>query len=371
MSSVERSVLFPANEFRYPTDFDVARHRQFERMDEQFFEKGNHRFRDQLGNHGSAISPRQALMRYANSPAGTWHDGQTARYPVLHADLDPNLLDINDLEELSLLKHKILEIIAHPLEQPGLHTYHRYGHNGFDFHPIGHMAQVAMKLDRLLMLDDASDSIDPDPFLIQAIRHTAALHDVGETEFPGIKLHHGSAIGDIGADRGKTNEDRQLERAILGHVIQATFHDVYTDEFSEIVIALASHDTQKFDRQTRSYHAISELNHELNTLSTAQYLGKKGLEIATIHPMPANIMTALASDSILRGIKKRNHLKEEGLAPELSLVLTEKLRALFWVTADRDEDISYRNWRSRPGVEEKFGPFRPDSQAVRQALDED
>lgn len=370
MSSVERSALFPIDEFSYPTEFDLARYRPFERADEWHFERGNHRFSGLTGNHGASISPRQALLRYAQSPAGIWHHGQRARYPILHADLDPTFTDIENPADLSVIKHQVLGLIAHPPEEPGFFTSHRYGHEGFDFHPIGHMAHVAISLDRLLMLNKASESIDPNPFLIQALRHTAALHDLDEAEFPGIILHHGAVIGDIGADRGKTANDKRLGKAILEHVIKATFHDVYTDEFSDTVIALASHDTQKFNRHMRTYHAISELNHELNTLSTAEYLGVRAVALAGDYPMPSHLMTALASDSIMRGIKKREHLKQEGLSPELTLVLTEKLRQLHYVVADRDGDETYRYWRNRPEVVNQFGPFTPDSGHVRAALDE-
>jgi hypothetical protein len=366
MSSAEKAVLFSENPYRYPNRVDIAQYRQLEKSENNFQIGGGpgHRFTEHRNDVGSKISPRDALVRYSQTHAGRWQADQCARYPGLHANLDPSYVAIDDLEELELFKQQMLHLIAHPSHPsdvyPGyISEYHKYGHPGFDFHAVAHMAQVAMSYNNLLLREPAISTIKPDAFGLQTSRHSGALHDAGETEFPGIKLFHGGTIGDIAADVGKTAEDRRLEKAILTHVITHTFDDVYSPEFNEAVIALAAHDKSKFDKTLTDYHNLTELNHELNSIATAKYLGRKGLEIAQTMPMHANMMTFLAVDSLKRLTKKRDHLQDEGLNADLTAVLTRELQSLYYFATNRDDDPAYAAWRQREPLIERLGAFTP------------
>jgi hypothetical protein len=364
MSSAEKAVLFSESPYQYPTQVDIARHRQFNKSEIAFQIGGGpgHRFTEYRDGVGSKISPREALLRYSQTHAGRWHADQCARYPGLHANLDPNYVAIDDPEQLEVFKQEMLRLIAHPDDEE--YSAHRYNHAGFDFHAVAHMAQVAMRYNNLLLHEPAVSSIKPDTFAIQATRHSTALHDAGETEFPGIKLFHGGAIGDIAADIGKTEEDRKLEKAILTHVITYTFDDVYTPEFTEAVIALAAHDKSKFDKTLSEYHNLLELNHELNSITTAKYLGRRAVEVAGTLPMHANMMTFLAVDSLKRLTKKRDHLEDEGLNTDLTAVLTRELQSLYRFATNRDDDPAYVAWRQREPLIERLGAFTPNDPEI-------
>lgn len=370
MSSVEKSALFADDDFKYPSPFDIARYRQLERADRFFtIGGGHHPFKEFRNDKSSTLSVPQALVRYARTATGLWHSEQRARYPSLHANLNPQLTGINpdDSVALDAFRSKMLELIAHdPKETADLQ---RYGHQSIDLHPIGHMAQVAIRMDNMLLFDEGFSQLPPDAFLIQAMRHSSALHDVGEAEFPGIKLHHGDSVGDIGADVGKSDEKRALEKAILYHIINATFEDHYTDDFRFTVVAMASHDMSGADTTMRTYHAASEVNHEVNSMNTAWYFSELSEEIAGTHPDHANIMTAVAFDSLLRALKKRDHMVEDGLSPELAHSITDRARNLFTKATRRDADNSYISWKSLEPVIEHFGSYEPQSATLRASLE--
>jgi len=369
MSSAEKRALFADSGFAYPSEYDPKRDRQFERAERFFSRGGPHPFTDYADIHvGSGLSTVEALLLYTRTPAGQWHANQRARYPSLHIDLQPELVGIadDDLDAIDAFRHEMLDLITHDSHQN--RSAHYYGHQGFDLHPLGHQARVAMHLDWLFVLNDASRSLTPDPFLLQATRHASVHHDLDEAEFPGIRSYHGDVTGDIAASVGKTPGQRALGKNILKHIIKATFDNYYTDEFIQAVIAIASHDAANMDKQMQTYHATFEANHEMNTIETANYLAGIAEVIAHDRPMHANVMTALAFDSILRAIKKRNHLQDQGLTPQFATLMTKKTQRLFTKATGRDSDPTYTEWRKSDAAIEEFGIYDPNDPQLQSDL---
>lgn len=356
-----REMLIPGDEFQ-TSSFSVEKYRPLEKVDTQF-RLANHALSQYLGDVGTQLSPRESLIRYASSPSGAWQALQRARYPILHADLPAEISDVDadDPESLQEFRHTMLRLISHPERTMSnvIDNTHRYGNQAIDFHPIGHMAQAALRQDRWLMLDQAATSVAPDPFYLQVARHTAALHDAGEAEFPGVKLYHGAALGDVGANIGKTQEQRTLEKSILSSVINAHYSDSYTSEFQQALVDMAAHDISPDNKLMKQYHDVLEANHEINTIHTGIYLAEKA-ELATPkYPAHANIMMALAFDSLLRAIKKRDKLTDAGMNSEIAHSITRRARILYEKATARDDDEVYTTWRKRDVIVERFGDYNP------------
>jgi len=340
------SVLKSSSRYAYPAEFNIMQYRPLERMS-WFFDTKTKNLSVAGKPNGATIGAREALLKLAASPIGQWQSEQTARYPSYHRDLAAHLTGIEDMsDETSIEAFRLehLKLMAH--DEAKKYSTHRWGSAGVDFHPIGHMANVSVNLDTLLVKTSTEGSTN-DLFLAQATRHAAALHDAGESEHPGFQLLHGGVVGDIGADIGKTSDDRKLERSILEDSLEALFESEYSNELREVITKFATHDTNGESKEFKKYHALLEVNHEINSLHTAQYLGIKAVEIANEHPQHANLMTALSLDSYTRA---KNGKIEEHLVEVDSDVLrsevTLSLDALYSASHSRDDDLNYTSWRS-------------------------
>ena len=224
---------------------------------------------------GAKISAATALQIYSEgTDIGQTHGKQTARYPSLHIDLDCD--DTEDPESFRLANLRLLT-------PPNILTAHEKGHQGLDLHPIGHMAIVSAKMNAWLAKNYENVSgIDCD--LVEALRHTAALHDVGEAMHPSLEKEYGlTIVGDIGANVGKTPENRidegKVTRTVIGIICDTLKEGLYTEDLAEMIARLANHEINGEDKDFRRIHAILEGIHELNTLDTAGFMANRARDL--------------------------------------------------------------------------------------------
>lgn len=349
MSSAEsRGVLDLESVFKYPESFSAAQYHPLTTMS-MFFPE---RIQD------APLSPKVALIHWENHVFGSWQSTQAARYPTLHRDLPQAVIGLDEPSEIDAFQLRQLSLMAQP--PTGKSDALRYGHTGFDFHPIGHMARVSVELDRLLIGLRGDTARKSTSFEQHVMRHTAALHDIGETEHPALIVHLGAVLGDIGADKGKSDDDRMLERIILKTSLDKVFPQ-YSPDFREAVEYMASHD---IDGQTEEFvacHALLEIAHELNRTETALHLGNMAVKIAQMHPKHAFIMAALAGDSYRRMTKDDKHKKlfshlGKDIKGQVTTIMSGKLSELRGAARNLNRNDAYITWRKQDAVVACFGP---------------
>ena len=333
----------PESEYAYPWPYNASEDETLDRLDYPEY---------QFGIPGTlAFSPQMALMKWVISSPGHWQARQAARYPGFHRDLDSTLIpEVAAIKE-SEFRHDLLEMMTFETARPGDDTPNR------DFHPIGHMARVAYRLQQLLYPAlIAPKGAKGDPFMLDVIRHSAALHDTGEAEHPGVVINHGSAVGDISAAVGKTDTNRTQERAILDDVLKDIFSEEYSVEFREAMVKIISHDTYGENKSFVLHHSVIEAAHHLNSADTGTYLGEKA---PTVDPAYGNFMTLLAEQhgKVLRPKFQEifDHSPElkESLGVEVKIALNRLDDAIHC----RDENEEWIEWRTSSKIVETFGEY--------------
>lgn len=341
------AALTPNSAFAYPTEFAIDHYRPLERMT-GLFDRPHFQVYGSGLPDGVTIGARQALLEWSRSDIGRWQARQTARYPSEHINLPARMTDIEDpsnTEAVIAFRKRHLALMAHdPKVRYGVH---KFGSPAVDLHPVGHMAHASVALDRLLIKDGES-ATPKDALLIQAVRHAAALHDIGESEHPGFRLLHGNVIGDIGADVGKTAEDRILERKILEDSLHVLFDGKYSDEFIALVATLASHDMKDQADIVKRYHDLLEVNHDLNSIDTATYMGERAMNLSDTDPAHAHIMNGLALDNYARMNRGKLAERIDRLdSPLITSYAQISLEGLYQVAHARDGDQRFIAWQER------------------------
>jgi hypothetical protein len=295
------------------------------------------------------LDPRSAIIKYNESLPGQWQARQTARYPGFHRDLKPALIPKEFEGREEVFKHQMLGIMA-------LENYEQFDRARFDLHPIGHMALVTCQQEQLLIPAILSGSVQIGPGMLDVVRHAAPLHDIAETEYPGVVVEHGSALGDIGADRendeedgkktrGKTDADRQKEHDILVSLLKNMFSEEYTPEMQEMLVKFICHRIEGESPEFVRAHGMGELGHCFNSIDTGIYYGTRAVYVDSIY---GNLMSAL-SEQHIRILKPKiqsvfDHSPE--LIAPLKYRVDAMMRDLKAAAHSRDGDRDFIKWRT-------------------------
>lgn len=263
----ELSITPPQLDFAYPTLVDIAKFAPLHRHDQM---------PDPTLAHLTALSAGRSLLAYSRSDIGAYHGEQTARYPTLHKDLPEEFAGTDDPEEVHQFRRKNLKLLTPDNSREA----HRTGDQALDLNPLGHQALVAIGVNRLLngALSEAAST--KDPAAIEALRHAAALHDLGESEHPDIAKLCGRVVGDISSAVGKTDDDRAQEGKILRAVLGQTLGDAYDPKFSELIAAMSNHELDGEDADLVWAHAVLEGAHAINTIETGIYFAERARRLA-------------------------------------------------------------------------------------------
>ncbi|HMI09487.1 MAG TPA: hypothetical protein VK497_03790 [Candidatus Saccharimonadales bacterium] len=350
----QASYYSPSSEYAFPGAYDVAK-------DEALFALINQK-------HFSDIpfvldfSPRDALLKWSESSPGRWQAKQTARYAGFHRDLDTRLIPDEFEGREEEFRHRLLGAMT-------LENYRNPDHARFDFHPLGHQARVACQQEQILYPIVLSGSVRTSPEMLDVMRHAAPIHDIAETEHPGVVIEHGSALGDISPDqeneeskdgrgnRGKTDADRQKEHDILVSLLTDLYHENYTPEMREMLVKLISHRIDGESPEFVRAHGIVETGHNFNSANTGIYLGIQASQVNSIY---GNLMSALAEQHIriLRPkIQSAFDHSPELIAP-LKYTADKIIQDLEASAHSRDENDDFIKWRTSDKITEVLGEYQ-------------
>lgn len=299
------------------------------------------------------FSSLDSLIKWSKSAPGSWQAQQTARYSNFHRDLPEALIPsahegLEDEFRLTMLKFMALGM--EELSYESART---------DFHPLGHMANVACYLDTVLRRTMSFHELTPDAIrMIDINRHAAVLHDIGEIEHPGAVINHGKVVGDISSATGKTSEERQKERAIFADVLTDVFGDDYDPEFIDSMTRLVSHDLEGADKAFIEHHDRLEIAHHLNSANTAIYLGHLACRVPDEY---GNFLSVLAGQGVKILANKFNEVSER--SPEVSAKIQDdidwSMRQVKSEAHSRDENEDWLKWRMSDRVVAHYGEYTP------------
>lgn len=301
------------------------------------------------------FSPRQAIHTWAKSHPGGWQNRQDARYSDYHRKLKSKFIPKQfkgreDDFRINLLK-KMVENESPSNDDPAY----------IDFHPIGHMARVAVLYDdTLLHTLGTLGNNTPDLRHLDASRHGLALHDIAESEDPIIAFRNDYTIGDISAHSGKTDEQRAQERRIFIDLISNIdgISEHYSEELREMITKLVSHEFKGESKEFVLTHDMMEFTHHKNSLKTALFEARNGNE-PQADARYANFKTLLAERSLVLLNDKFEELFDR--SPELILPHRDEIslmqKELEEAVHCRDENKEWTKWRSKPKIVKKFGEY--------------
>lgn len=300
------------------------------------------------------FSSLDSLVKWGQSAPGSWQSQQTARYSNFHRDLPTTLIPPTYQGQEDEFRLNMLKFMSLGMEELS------YESARSDFHPLGHMANVACYLDEVVLRRtlDLYRLKPEDTRMIDIDRHTAVLHDIGEIEHPGAVVNHGKVVGDISSATGKTSEEKQNERAIFVDVLTDVFGEDYDPEFIDSMTRLVCHDLEGADKSFIAHHDRLEIAHHLNSASTAMYIGHLACKLPDEY---GNFLSVLAGQGVGILTKKFEEISER--SPEVSASLQDDvdwyMQKVKSEAHSRDENPNWLKWRASDKVTKEYGEYRP------------
>lgn len=268
---VKNNLFGRPDKFAYPVSY---------KLDDLREDMGLFAQRDYSRNN-EPFAPTDALEFWYKSLPGQHQSNQTSRYDAYHGKLVlPAELGIDENSPESIeARLEVLKYLARYI--------------GSDLHPLGHMA---------LTLGITSDLLYNSRFNpytnLRALRlasHGAAIHDAAETIHPGVIISTGGAVGDIRAGE-KTREDKKIEKQILTELLNKLYKDVYPPDFIADLVNFVRHDIDQFDEDTKRYHELGEIAHNLVARQSADAAFRGAGEDPDMPFWTRDILINLAND---------------------------------------------------------------------------